>query len=112
MTEVKTRTLKQNRSIHKYFEMLSQSLNDSGLDIRRTLKQDFEIPWSALAVKELIFKPLLKAHTGKDSTTKMSSKELDVIFMIISKHLSEQFDLTVDFPSIETLMMNDKLKSN
>ena len=46
------RTTKQNASLHKYFQLLSDSLNDAGLDMRRTLKEEIDIPWTPANVKE------------------------------------------------------------
>jgi hypothetical protein len=41
---------------------------------------------------------------GKESTTELTTKEIDLVFDTINKHLGEQFGIHIDFPSIETLM--------
>ena len=38
--EQKKRTLLQNRAMHKYFTLLANQLNEAGLDMRKTLKQE------------------------------------------------------------------------
>jgi len=106
----KKRTLRQNNSLHLYFNHLSKALNDAGLDVQTTLKHNISVPWSDKTVKELIYKPILKAQLGKDSTTQMTTKEIDLVFDTITRFTSEKLGLQVDFPSIETLMWKERLK--
>lgn len=106
----KSRTLKQNRSLHKWFSLLADELNNVGLDQRRVLKESVMIPWSPEAIKERIFKPILEIQTTKKSTTEMTTKEIDLIFDTINRHLGEKFGLHVAFPSIEELMLQMEIK--
>jgi hypothetical protein len=108
---MKQRTVQQNKAIHLYCEHLAKELNDSGYDIKKTLRQDIEVPWSMITVKELIFKTVLKAQLGKDSTTKMTTKEIDLIVNTITRYMGEKFGLEVDFPSVESQAMKELLKS-
>lgn len=100
----KLRTNRQNKALHKMFEMLAQELNDSGLDMKKTLKPEVDIPWSKQTVKDYLWRPIMKAMTNKTSTTQMTTKEIDRIFEVINKHLGEKFGLQIDFPSIESLI--------
>lgn len=104
------RTTQQNKSLHLYFEHLAFELNDAGLDMRKTLKPAVEIPWSAKTVKEYIWRPIMQAQLGKRSTTEMESKDIDLVFNTITRHLANRFGLVVEFPSIETLMMEMRTK--
>lgn len=104
------RTVKQNRALHLYFNHLSEALNDAGLDMRRTLKSSIDIPWSGKTVKEYLWKPIMKAQLGKESTTEMTTKDMDKIFDTLNRHLGEKFGLVVDFPSIETMIINSRTK--
>lgn len=101
---VNTRTTRQNRAIHLMFTQLAQSLNDHGLDMRKTLKPEVDIPWDGRTVKEYIWRPIQKAVLGKKSTTELTTKEIDGVFEIINKHLGEKFGIEIQFPSIETMM--------
>lgn len=107
--EVKQRTLQQNKALWKYFELLAQEFSDHGLDMKKVLKPEIDIPWNKDTVCEFLFKPIMKAQLGKESTTELTTKEIDQIFDVINKHLGQQFGLHVDFPSVESLMMNDRL---
>jgi hypothetical protein len=104
----KQRTDAQNRALHLYFTQLAQELTDHGLDMRKTLKPDVDIPWSGKTVKEFIWRPVMKAQLNKESTTEMTTADIDQVFDTITRHLGEKFGITLSFPSIETII-NDSL---
>ena len=90
--------------MHLYFTQLAEALNDAGLDMRKTLKPSIEIPWSSKSIKEYLWRPIMKAQCGKESTTELTTKEIDQIFDVINRHLSEKFGLFVEWPSLESLI--------
>lgn len=102
MTDSKTRTLKQNRSLHKLFEILATELNEAGFDMKKTLKPYVEIPWSKETVKEYLWRPIMNHQLQKRSTTEMTTKDIDFVFETISRHLASRFGLVIEFPSIES----------
>jgi len=59
--------------------------------------------WTPYMVKEYLFRPVQKSICGKQSTTKITTQEINQIFDVISKHLGEKFGLHIPFPSIEEL---------
>jgi len=61
--------------------------------------------------KEYLWRPIMKAQLNKESTTEMTTKDIDQIFDTINRHLGEKFGLHLDFPSIESLMMKSRIKS-
>lgn len=101
--ESKLRTQQQNRALHLYFTMLAEALNDSGLDMRKVLKPGVEIPWTGRSVKEFLWRPVQTAQLGKDSTTELTTGEIDLIFDTLNRHLAK-FGVHVPFPSIEEIM--------
>lgn len=54
----KQRTYLQNRSLHLFFTELANALNEAGLDMRKTLNPDVEIPWNSQSVKEHLWRPI------------------------------------------------------
>lgn len=101
----KKRTSRQNSALHLFFTQLSNILVESGLDVRTTLKSDFDIPFSPELVKELIWRPVMKAYKKKNSTTKLSTKDIDQIYDIINRELGTKHGLDIPpFPSIELLI--------
>jgi hypothetical protein len=90
MTNHPPRTAKQNASLHLWLRQVSEVLNDAGLDIRATLKEDFNIPWTEYAAKELLWRPIQEILTGEQSSTKISTIEPSVIVDIIVRHIGEK----------------------
>lgn len=111
MDKEKIRTDKQNRALHLYFTHLAEALNENGLDMRKTLKPSIEIPWTPKTVKDYLWRPIMKAQVMKESTTELTTKEIDLVFDTLNRHLSEKFGLSVLFPSIEELMMENRIKT-
>lgn len=93
------RSIQQNKAIHLYCEKISKELNNRNLSVVNVLKPDVE--WTMLNVKELIWKPILKAMKHKDSTTKMEKTEITDVYEVINKLMGEKFGIFVPFPSIE-----------
>ena len=108
MEEEKQRTIQQNRALHKYFGLLANSFNDAGLDMKKVLKPEIDIPWSGASVKEYIWKPIMKAQLQKSSTTELTTKEIDKVFDTINRFLSEKFGITESFPSIEEIISKQR----
>ena len=95
----KTRTHKQNNALHVYCRMLSEALNDAGYDMKKTLKQEVEIPWTTELVKQYLWKPVQEVVTGADSTSTAGTEDYDKVHQVLSKHLSEKFNVYIPFPA-------------
>ena len=93
------RTLSQNSAIHKYFELLAATLNAKGLTVEVVIKPDTN--WTTESVKELIWRPVQKAVIGKQSTTKLTTKEVNDVYMALDAALQLKLGVSVDFPHIE-----------
>jgi len=98
------RTIQQNKALHVLFQELADELNSHGLDMRKTLNPGVDIPWNATTIKEYLWRPVQKAQLNKRSTTELTTKEIDMVFDTINKHIGEKFGLHIEFPSIESLM--------
>jgi len=97
----KPRTLTQNAALHVYFQLLADELNGAGFDMKKTLKHDVDIPWSSETIKDYIWRPIQKAQVQKDSTTELTTDEVNKIYLTLNRHLGERFGLHVPFPSDE-----------
>jgi len=97
------RTLTQNRAIHLYFTMLASELNEKGLDIRKVLRESFNIPWSKDSVKELIWCEVQKSMFGTTSTKQLTTDQVSQVFDVIHLHLINTFEVDVQFPSKDHL---------
>lgn len=96
--EDKKRTDQQRKAIEVYCRLLACALNEAGLDIRATLKADFEIPWTQASVKELIWRQVQIAMHKDKSTTQISPTEVDEIYRVIDRHMLERHGVDVPFP--------------
>ena len=106
----KPRTDQQNRALHLYFSHLADILNDAGLDMRKVLKPSISIPWTPQTIKENLWKPVMEFQLQKSSTTEMTTKDIDVVYDTINRHLGEKFGITVEFPGIESLINKSRIE--
>lgn len=104
----KLRTTRQNSALHLMFQQLADELNDRGMYISQVIK--FDAKWNGARVKELIWRAVQKKITGKQSTTELTTQEIDEIFEVIHRALAEK-GVEIQFPSIETLSL-DQLKES
>ena len=102
------RTKKQNDALHVLYELLAVSLNEAGLDMRKTLKESIDIPWTKDTVKNFLWRPIQKVQLQKASTTELTTKDVDQVFETLNRHLGEKFGLHIPFPSVQDVI--DKLK--
>lgn len=98
------RTEQQNKSLHLFYRLLADELNNAGLDMRRTLKPEIDIPWNETTVKEYLWRPIQQAQIGKKSTKDLKKNEIDLIYNTLNLHLSEKFGIHVEFPSYQSLI--------
>ena len=95
----KKRTLTQNSSLHLYSRWLADALNDAGLDMLKVFNEGAEIPWTGATVKELLWRPVQIAMTGKTSTTEQTTAEYTEIYQVLDRHMAAKFNISVDWPS-------------
>lgn len=98
------RTPQQNRAMHLLFRFIADELNEAGLDMKKVLKPEIDIPWTERTVKEFIWRPLQKIVYGLKSTTELKTTQIDPILDIITKHFGEKFGIEIEFPSVKILI--------
>jgi len=107
----KRRTSQQNAALHLFFTQLAETLNDKGFYMNKVLKGSTDVIWTPLLVKEIMWKPLQKAMFGKKSTTALLKMgQIDKIYDVINKVVSERTDgeVYIPFPSIEEVMSKEQ----
>jgi hypothetical protein len=92
------RTSLQNRSLHKYFQLLADALNDAGLDMKKTLKPEIDIPWTPENIKNHLWRPIQIAVTQKHSTTELTTGEPNRVYEVLDRHISEKFGIHIEWP--------------
>lgn len=101
MVEKKQRTLSQNAALHLYLELLSSELNLSGQDMRKVLKETVDIPWSKDTAKRFLWKPIQEIIVDKGHTADLTTDEVDKIYKVLDRHISEKCGIHVEWPSVE-----------
>ena len=100
----KTRSSLQNRALHLWYTQLADLLNSKGLDMRTVIRDGIDIQWSAYTIKEHIWRPTMITMFGNKSTKDMKTSDIDAIFNVVSKAISERTGEYLEFPSMESLM--------
>lgn len=94
-------TIPQRNALHLWFRQLAEALNDSGHDMRKTLKPGVEIPWTEDSVKTHIFKEVMKVMFDKESTNDLTTGEVSQVYEVVDRHLSQSTGVHVPFPCEE-----------
>lgn len=96
----KPRTSQQNRALHKGCELIATALNDAGLDMRKVLKPNIDIPWTKESVKEHIWRPVQLAMFNKLSTKELSKlSEIDEVWEVVMRFLMQNHHIEyIPFP--------------
>lgn len=97
----KTRSMKQNAALHVYCKMLSEALNDAGLDMKQVLAHHAEIPWDESAVKNKLWRPIQQAMIEEESTTKARTIDYPAIYETLNRYTASKLGVSVDWPSKE-----------
>ena len=97
----KKRTNAQNNALQVYCKQLAEAFCDRGLDMKRVLKKEIDIPWTQDSVREYLWKPLQKAVIQKESTTDANTNEYSKVYDVLNRHIADKYGFSVPFPSRE-----------
>ena len=100
------RTSAQNNSLHRYCQLVADSLNAAGYSIPEVLQKfKMEIPFTKENVKELLWRTAQQRMFSKHSTKQLLKQgEIDDIIDVMTRFLGENFHIEyIPWPSIESL---------
>ena len=99
-----TRTTKQNSALHLLFTIVSNQLNEIGIEF-----QYIGLKGSVIStrhtpnlVKEHVWKPIQKALFNIDSTTKLNTEQINEIVDVLTKYFGDK-GIVIAFPSKEQI---------
>lgn len=100
-----TRSAKQNRALHCFFRIISEQLNELGMEFnyQGVTGNTFSTRYTPLVVKDFLWRPIQIALFNIESTTKIDTKQINEIVEVIYKFFAER-GIDIEFPSIESLM--------
>ena len=107
-----TRTLAQNRSLHKFCNDIAYELNGIGINFKLSFivkNSNLEIPYSIEIVKNHIWRPIQIAMYNKYSTRELNKKELSKVAKEVLRTLFDSFTISVDFPSFEKMNLKNDI---
>jgi 3-phenylpropionate/cinnamic acid dioxygenase small subunit len=94
-TTAKPRTLAQNNALHMWLAHVAKRLNEAGLDMKKTLKPEVEIPWTMQSAKDHLWRPVQRIMTGEESTKEPERAEYTKVYETISRHLAQTHGITI-----------------
>jgi len=117
MTTDKQRTNLQNRSLHKYFELLAEELNKSPLTMQEVIdKFKVEVDWNKDNVKATIVRTAARAlypdmadDEGTVHTADLSTTQIQELYDNLDRWTASNFAIHVEWPSEES-MYNESMK--
>lgn len=92
-----TRTTRQNNALHLWFEQVSEKMIEAGIDMRTFFK--VPLPATPEIIKENMWKFVQRKITGKESTTELTTDEINLIHKILDEAMARELHFTVPFPS-------------
>lgn len=100
------RTLQQNKSRHKWDQLIADKLNGAGFDVRIVLEKlaHTGVQWTPQMVKELMFRPIIQALTGQRSTARLTKEQHSLLIDEVIKFLGERLGVYVEYPCVETIL--------
>jgi hypothetical protein len=93
------RSEKQNNAMHLWFRQIAEELNDGGYHATHPFNNEVEVPFTEVLVKEMLYKPVIKAMYDKKSTAGLSGRELSEAAEVLVRWLAEHKGFLVPFPS-------------
>jgi hypothetical protein len=93
----KTRTSQQNKALHLFCKLVSDQLSEK-YTVQQVLAQSIEREWTPENVKNLLWRPLQIAITGKESTAEAITKEYPKIHKYLEYFLGDKFGVYVPWP--------------
>ena len=101
----KKRTLPQNAALHLYCTVMAKDMTDAGFTQRKltgAFKEGFELPVTMHMVKE-IFREVGRAMFDKDSTSKLSTGEVQKVYQVIDQRFGEITGVRAEWPTSENM---------
>ena len=76
---------------------MAEELNNAGYSATHPLNQEIEVTFTEVLVKEMLYKPIIKAMYDKKSTTGLSGRQLSEAAEVLVRWLVEHKEILVPF---------------
>ena len=107
----RTRSLQQNKALHLYFTFIADQLNDKNIEYEwKGIKgMQMSCDYNTTIVKDFLWRPIQQQLFNKDSTTTITTQEINEVIDILSKAFAH-IGITILFPSYESWATSEILK--
>ena len=95
------RTNKQNNTLHLLCRRMAEALNEAGFEIPHPFKPDLEIPYTETSIRELIYKPIIKAMFDADSSTTLTTSQFSEAMTTMVDAVCRNTGVNVSIPTLE-----------
>jgi hypothetical protein len=95
---VNRRTTSQNNAIHKWFSLIANEARNNGETAGMLLKRPAELPITETMLKDC-YKQIAMRMYEKDSTTKLSTIEMQAVNSVFERVIAERLNISIPFPS-------------
>lgn len=97
-------TRQQRKALELFFKIISDQFNNLGQTFTWNFcGLNFELPFTRIVARELLWKPIQKVLFDIDSTKDLDSHSINVIIDVLTKHFAEQ-GVGITFPSLRELL--------
>jgi len=86
--EDRQRTKLQNSCLHKWCDDVAMAMDSAGLDMRKVLKPEVEIPWTKESVKKYIFNTIAEVMFDVDSSADLTTAQMQQVTETIVRHMA------------------------
>ena len=100
----KKRSPTENKALHLWMKHISDGLNELGETFHYfgVFGKEFEMRFTENIIKEFIIKPLIKTLFNIDSTTKLTTDNINELIDVINKYMGLK-GLYLPWPSIQSM---------
>jgi hypothetical protein len=94
-----SRSNQQNRALHLFFTILSEQMNENGLEFNYNgiRGNTLSTPYTPHLIKEFVWRPIQKTMFNIESTTKINTVQINQILDVLAVHYSE-VGIPINFP--------------
>ncbi len=88
------RTGQQNKSLHKYCQMVADEMNAAGYDFKEVVR--LPVSMTPELVKEYLFKRIMSTqYPDKESTTELSTTEIQTVYETMNAATAQLFKISM-----------------
>lgn len=102
LPEKKPRSSKQNRSLHKYCDIIANKMNAAGFTQRKlvgSFKEGFELIITSEMIKA-IFREVAKAMYHKESTAQLTTVEIQAVYLAVDERFGTVAGVRAEWPAL------------